>query len=636
MKWINFVVWGLVIILFASWTRGATQDNVCSRIVERALQTTESLCDNTRINQACYGHERLDAKFAPDFDGSSFDTAGEKVDVAALQSLRLSALDVATGAWGVALMQVQARLPEAVPAKRVTFLMFGDVEVRNGVELTAEPIPVTATRTVFVRHEPEPDAGVFAIMPRDEVLNAVARTADGDWLYVEMSDGERGWIQAADTISSEADLSALHVLNPEIVHFGPMQAFYLQTGNDEVPECEELPESGMLIQTPDGVAEVSLWINEVKVQLGSTAFIQAAPDNEMSITMLEGHARVEAFGVEVTAEAGEQLSVPLDENLKAVAPPSPPVEVDPFSQHLPVENLERNVLPTLTPTRTPTMLPTRTATRTATATATRTPTATSTATNTPTPTTTATRTPTPTPTSTITTTLTRTATMTPTPTMTNTWTAVPTETEPPTPVPTDTPPPTNTLTPTSTDTSTSRPRATRTPTPTNTLTDVPMVTPTETETTVLTETPTPTLEPSDTPTETFVPTSTPTPTDQADMPTTTDEPATPTPTNTAEDSGSGEITPTATNTLGADPNAPTMTHTVEAQATPTHTTQAEPIPTHTSETEPTPTHTTQAEPTPTHTTQAEPTPTHTRPAASTATPTSNVTAIVTLIVDLGD
>lgn len=624
MKWINFVVWGLVIILFASWTRGATQDNVCSRIVERALQTTESLCDNTRINQACYGHERLDAKFAPDFDGSSFDTAGEKVDVAALQSLRLSALDVATGAWGVALMQVQARLPEAVPAKRVTFLMFGDVEVRNGVELTAEPIPVTATRTVFVRHEPEPDAGVFAIMPRDEVLNAVARTADGDWLYVEMSDGERGWIQAADTISSEADLSALHVLNPEIVHFGPMQAFYLQTGNDEVPECEELPESGMLIQTPDGVAEVSLWINEVKVQLGSTAFIQAAPDNEMSITMLEGHARVEAFGVEVTAEAGEQLSVPLDENLKAVAPPSPPVEVDPFSQHLPVENLERNVLPTLTPTRTPTMLPTRTATRTATATATRTPTATSTATNTPTPTTTATRTPTPTPTSTITTTLTRTATM--TPTMTNTWTAVPTETEPPTSVPTDTLPPTNTLTPTSTDTSTSRPRATRTPTPTNTLTDVPMVTPTETETTVLTETPTPTLEPSDTPTETFVPTSTPTPTDQADMPTTTDEPATPTPTNTAEDSGSGEITPTATNTLGADPNAPTMTHTVEAQATPTHTTQAEPIPTHTSETEPTPT----------HTTQAEPTPTHTRPAASTATPTSNVTAIVTLIVDLGD
>jgi hypothetical protein len=634
MKWINFVVWGLVIILFASWTRGATQDNVCSRIVERALQTTESLCDNTRINQACYGHERLDAKFAPDFDGSSFDTAGEKVDVAALQSLRLSALDVATGAWGVALMQVQARLPEAVPAKRVTFLMFGDVEVRNGVELTAEPIPVTATRTVFVRHEPEPDAGVFAIMPRDEVLNAVARTADGDWLYVEMSDGERGWIQAADTISSEADLSALHVLNPEIVHFGPMQAFYLQTGNDEVPECEELPESGMLIQTPDGVAEVSLWINEVKVQLGSTAFIQAAPDNEMSITMLEGHARVEAFGVEVTAEAGEQLSVPLDENLKAVAPPSPPVEVDPFSQHLPVENLERNVLPTLTPTRTPTMLPTRTATRTATATATRTPTATSTATNTPTPTTTATRTPTPTPTSTITTTLTRTATM--TPTMTNTWTAVPTETEPPTPVPTDTPPPTNTLTPTSTDTSTSRPRATRTPTPTNTLTDVPMVTPTETETTVLTETPTPTLEPSDTPTETFVPTSTPTPTDQADMPTTTDEPATPTPTNTAEDSGSGEITPTATNTLGADPNAPTMTHTIEAQATPTHTTQAEPIPTHTSETEPTPTHTSETEPTPTHTTQAEPTPTHTRPAGATATPTSNVTAIVTLIVDLGD
>lgn len=547
MKWLNAAIFGFLILLFVSSQPGATQDNVCSRIVERALQATDRLCDNTRLNQACYGHAHLEAQFNTDVESSAFDRAGEKIDIATLASLRLSALNTLNGDWGVALMEVQARLPQPAPVKRVTFLMFGDVEVRNGVEDTT-PTPLTAARSVFVRRQPDTAAPIFAVIAPDDSVNALGRTADSRWIYIVLeSSGEKGWI-AANTITSRSAIARLRVLNPETAHFGPMQAFYLRSGQGEVPECEEMPESGMLIQTPDGVAEVSLWINEVKVSLGSTAFIQARPDNQMSITMLEGHARVEAFGVEVNATAGEQLTVPIDENLKAAAPPSEPVAVDPFNQNLPVENLERSVVPTPTATRTRTSAPTRTRTST--------PTATMTATTTPTrtPTTTATTTPSATATATLTQTATVTPTRTNTPTATNTYTmmptfthtatatltAVPTDppTEPPTSAPTETGTPTYTLTATQT--------ATITATPTATLPPTDRPTPTATQTSV------------DTPTVTFVPTSTSTGTPTLDpvKPTATPmiEPGTPTETATPQPE---PPTPTGTSNL----EMPTITST---------------------------------------------------------------------------
>jgi hypothetical protein len=494
MKWLNFSLWGLLILLFASPIAGAMQTSVCSRIVEDALQTTQRVCDNTRINQACYGHAQLEAEFSPEFSDSSFDSAGEKIDVAALRSLRLSALDVLNGFWGVATMQVQARLPRSAPAERVTFLMFGDVEVRNAVEPTA-PLPVATVATAILRQRPDTDSDFLGLLRRGERMNALGRTADDDWLYIERPNTQlSGWVEAS-SVASESDVSALSVLNPDLVQFGPMQAFYLQTGQSEAPLCAEIPESGMLIQTPDGVAEVSVWINEVKIRLGSTAFVQAQPGNAlMNITMLEGEAHVEALGEEQIAEAGEQVTIPITENLQPAAPPNPPVEVpvENWSESLPVENLERNILPTATPTntirptRTATSTPTATTTATATHTVTRTPTLTETSTLIPIEPTTALPTETETTTPTATETLLPTATETVTPTATNTemLTYTPTNTDMPAPTETETP------TPTATHTDSQMPIFTPTPT------DTPTLTPTDDQSPI--QPPTPTLTPTDT------------------------------------------------------------------------------------------------------------------------------------------
>jgi hypothetical protein len=60
----------------------------------------------------------------------------------------------------------------------------------------------------------------------------------------------------------------------------PLQAFYLRTGIG-APACEEAPESGLLVQTPEGVEEVLFNINGVDVSLGSTVLFQTDPTTEI-------------------------------------------------------------------------------------------------------------------------------------------------------------------------------------------------------------------------------------------------------------------------------------------------------------------------------------------------------------------
>jgi hypothetical protein len=244
---------GVLLIIVA---RAAAQAD-CPAIVQTAIDLTSERCDETDSNMICYGHLVLDAQPQPDVEEAEFEffEPGDVVDVNRVQSLRLSAMDVQTGRWGVVMMFVEAAL-EALEADDVQILLFGDTEMQ--------------------------DASQF-----------VADTAESDAL-------------------------------PE---FGPMQAFYFRSGVDDAP-CAEAPNSGMLIQTPEGVASVSIWMDEVVIQMDATAFVQAQPDGTLTINVLEGSATVQAQGETRTVVAGMQVSVPLDEDLGAVGVPGDPQPYD--------------------------------------------------------------------------------------------------------------------------------------------------------------------------------------------------------------------------------------------------------------------------------------------------------------------
>ena len=316
----------------------------CPAIVESALETTDALCETTRRNQACYGHVSLEAEPQPGVEDFDFDEPGEREDVTALQSLRLSPMQLDSGVWGVAMMRLQASLPSS-QREDITLLMFGNVEIQNAVQTPPVVLDVTVSvdEYINVRRLPSTRAGVMGVLAPGQTVRALERLENGTWLRVEIPDsGVIGWLDAS-LVTSEADLSTLAVSEPWTPRYRPMQAFYFKSGENE-PGCGEAPTSGMLIQTPEGVGQVTLLINEVSVRIGSTAFFEAQPGQEMRVSTVEGAVEVEAMGVTHTAVAGSEVSVPLDDHNEPAAPPSPPRPYNQAQmQALPVAALEQVV-----------------------------------------------------------------------------------------------------------------------------------------------------------------------------------------------------------------------------------------------------------------------------------------------------
>jgi hypothetical protein len=109
--------------------------------------------------------------------------------------------------------------------------------------------------------------------------------------------------------------------------FAPMQAFVFQSGVDD-RLCDEAPDSGILIQTPQGVGEITFLVNEVSIELGSTAYLQAEPGGDMAVSVVDGGASVSAQGVTIETPAGSQTTIPLDEDGLADGPPTDPQPYD--------------------------------------------------------------------------------------------------------------------------------------------------------------------------------------------------------------------------------------------------------------------------------------------------------------------
>jgi len=317
--------YALLLMLFSITFHALAQTETCPEIVERALRITEESCDETGNNQVCYGHFSLEADPYVNDESFEFEEPGHRQQINALRSLRLSAMDELLGTWGIALMEVEAAL-ETGAAEDVTFVMFGDVELNNPATL----FPIAATRSMNVRATPDTSGPIIGTLDEGNTLTASGRLEDSSWVRVRFADGT-GWV-FRDLIDSEIDLESLAVIDPdataaEDIAYGPMQVFYMQTAQQDAP-CDEAPNSGMMIQTPEGAAEVTLLMNEVDISLRATAFVQAEPEGDMELFVLEGSAVVESNGVSHTLIPGTSLRVPLDENGLANGAPTEPEPFD--------------------------------------------------------------------------------------------------------------------------------------------------------------------------------------------------------------------------------------------------------------------------------------------------------------------
>lgn len=357
----------LMIVGFFLYDRSSAQGSpaACNVIVDAALEAVDNACSGTARNQACYGNFFSQAFFREGAPATQFESVGDIADLIVIDSLQLSELNIAEEQWGVVLMQAQANLPDTLPGQNVTFLLFGDVQMRDLSGSDNPTADVSATTGVNVRLTPSESGSLLGSLSAGQTITATGlhtNSAGQTWAQVRYVPHNvmTGWIIAG---ALTGDLSALPEVESASQVYGPMQAFYFQTGIGR-PACVEAPVDGIVVQTPQGVGKVSFTSNGVEVLMGSTAFIQAQPNETMDFYLLEGEAILTAHGGTQRLTPGMISQIPLGADGMASGVPGFPQAYDLNIMETlrrpilylprPIAPIPRPATPVLPPTSTPT------------------------------------------------------------------------------------------------------------------------------------------------------------------------------------------------------------------------------------------------------------------------------------------
>ena len=305
LQFVSLFVVGIMLLVLSP-PLGLAQ-TTCPAFVEQAITTLGDNCSGMDRNTACYGYTPLEATFsetvAPDF----FTRPSDRTALTTLDSLRTAPLDLATGRWGIAVMSVQANVPNTVPGQAVTLLLLGDAVVENAVDeedvaLPAQPITVITQTATDLFAEPDATATILASLPAGTVIEADAISPDSAWVRA-FYQGSPGWISSA-AVNMTQNASSLPRIGQD--SRSPMQAFYFQTGFG-TSDCNEAP-SVVAVQGPANLT-VDLTVNGADIRLGSLITLQMLSPNTMLLVVLEGRVET-ADGL--ILEAGQAVTVELD------------------------------------------------------------------------------------------------------------------------------------------------------------------------------------------------------------------------------------------------------------------------------------------------------------------------------------
>ncbi|MCU0481131.1 MAG: hypothetical protein MUE54_07960 [Anaerolineae bacterium] len=300
------------------------QSGVCPDIVAAALDSAENFCLDKGRNTLCYANFMGEATPLDGEEDFIFEQVGDVVSLNDLGTLTLAPMDTDNGTWGVALMQMQANLPDTLPGQNVTFLIFGDVSLENATE-TGDLLDTAVTTRGRVRSTPnsQNNDNVIGAIDASTVVVAYGRDESGIWARIRYGMGG-AWV-ASEILRDRSMVIDLPVVDDDAPPPPtPMQSFYFQTGVGDKP-CAEAPDSGLLIQTPEGARGVTFTANGVQISLGSTAYLRFGP-GELKMSVVEGTGYVTAQGVTQPVPEGTFATIPMSEDGRSpIAPPNYPV-----------------------------------------------------------------------------------------------------------------------------------------------------------------------------------------------------------------------------------------------------------------------------------------------------------------------
>lgn len=321
----------------------AQDGDTCPALVEQALQAVGDNCGDLSRNAACYGFNRVDATFTEPVDADFFSEPADTAGLTTVQTIQTAALDPATETWGVAVMSVQANVPNTLPGQAVIFMLIGDARVENAVAPDAafapaeDPIAITVIAAAAnIRSFPSPNANVLGTAADGTAFETDGRSANGEWYRIIFNDGP-AWINRA-VIGQTDGLADLPVISDS--NRSPMQAFYFNTGAGQ-PQCNEAPNS-IVIQGPGNVV-VDLNVNGADITIGSTIALIDNGDGTIQLYVLDGGAQIG----ELIIPAGFTITASIDEDGNII-PGSwtalRPMTADELMQFESLENVDATIL----------------------------------------------------------------------------------------------------------------------------------------------------------------------------------------------------------------------------------------------------------------------------------------------------
>ncbi|QPC82909.1 SH3 domain-containing protein [Phototrophicus methaneseepsis] len=353
------IIWiAACVILVVAYATANAQD-ACVALVQQALAAVDENCTGLQRNSACYGFNRVDASFVAEVDDGFFTIPSDTTPLIDLEEIATAGLDTTLQQWGVAVMSVQANVPETLPGQNVTFMLVGDVQVENAVDpedafQAADPIIVQTVTGATVRSGPSLRNNVIGSLNPEEAVSVDARSEDADWLRVVFNE-RVGWLERA----AVADMPAFDDL-PVMDGFqrSPMQSFYLRTGIGGV-RCETATDSVLVVQGPEDI-KIDLTVNGARIQIGSTVIVRILPPGDLlEFIVIDGELIIyddengtqttvpEGFRTTMCLAEGEDLGLDgRPDDLTVNCAPSTPEPLDQagFSQFCTLESFPASLL----------------------------------------------------------------------------------------------------------------------------------------------------------------------------------------------------------------------------------------------------------------------------------------------------
>jgi hypothetical protein len=263
-----------LLMVFLSVVMVVAQE-ACPDLVSEALLAVDNNCNAAGRNEACYGYDQVEASFLVDVGDEFFTIPSSVSPIADLETIRTAPLNSETGVWGVAVLNIQADLPNTIPGQSVTFVLLGDVEVENAVApedafVPSEGIEVTVNIAAGanVRSGPGTNFNVLGGLQNGQTVLADGLSEDGEWLRVAYRE-RPAWLSMSVIDDNNPALRELPTLTADLQT--PMQAFYLRTGIGQ-PECNEAPQDILLVQGPENI-NINITVNGADIELGSTGVL---------------------------------------------------------------------------------------------------------------------------------------------------------------------------------------------------------------------------------------------------------------------------------------------------------------------------------------------------------------------------